>query len=523
MAEQKGAEQKKEEPKTYHQIKSEISEKKDIEDKLKILKGSIEKTTKEDKSKVMTLYGKTLLEKAPVAEYSLVYDSLSEGLEPIYFWFLDFMHDESPGGQGLEVRKGLEQQENSVSSGYFGEIGMRMTSMQKQAAEYLGAINQVIKSIINIIYDLKEFEIRIKMYDDLGSENKETRRAASYALKGIWMDQVDIRKGKGSINLLAQDLSFVTLRDAFFVINEINMYKETDDAKIQEEILKEVERLDLNDRVKNILRRKLYEYMQWKVLSEKEIKNRFNVERAYLKSQYGTLKLYSSWVKPYLVAAQKLKMTEFNTPDIVAAFSNMEMHLNLIGKKQVPIPKSKLHPSYKFIESKLKKYFYVLMVEMKFRSLPTAVQGQGGRHYIHGGKTEIKFKSFVFTEEEIKAIDEMEIYEDLNLVEEWVGASIDAVKEDLDRFLKDEKPSEKKEEKKEKKKHKFLEGFDNPFEGIFPGTGSLYESIKDIFKTKPPEELVEKEIEDAGTEKAKKLCLDTYNLYKKTHGMLSNF
>ena len=41
------------------------------------------------------------------------------------------------------------------------------------------------------------------------------------------------------------------------------------------------------------------------------------------------LRIYIKWIKPYLKAAQKLGMKEFNTPDIVASFNNMQIQLSL--------------------------------------------------------------------------------------------------------------------------------------------------------------------------------------------------
>ena len=191
-----------------------------------------------------------LVLKKSVASNKLVYDSVGEGLEPIYFWILDFMRDSAPGGLGLDVKKGAEEFEASSSSGYFGEIGARATQMQQKAAEYLGAINQVVKSIVNILYDLKEFEIRIKEYDKLKSSDEKEKEEAEQVLKTIWMDQVDIKKGRGSVNGLAQDLRFITLRDAFFVVRKPSDVDKKD--------------LDLNDRVKRILKTKLEEFMLWK-------------------------------------------------------------------------------------------------------------------------------------------------------------------------------------------------------------------------------------------------------------------
>src|SRR3989344_9118193 len=138
------------------------------------------------------------------------------------------MADSKPTGLKLDVWKGKEEYEASASSGYFGEMGQRTSLMQQKAMEYLGAINNVIKSVLNLIYDLKEFEIRLGPYNKLSSkeESGENKRAALHSLKGIWMDQVDARKGRGSINLIVQDLQFVTLRDAFFYAKDAKQINE---------------------------------------------------------------------------------------------------------------------------------------------------------------------------------------------------------------------------------------------------------------------------------------------------------
>src|SRR3989344_1505753 len=253
--------------------------------------------------------------------YALVYDSLSEGLEPIYFWLLDFMQESYPSGIGMEeVTKSKDEYEAAVGSGFFSDLGVKATRMQEQAMKMMATINTVIRSIINLIYDLREFDIRLETYTDLKAQDEGKRDAAEISLRVIWMDQVDIKRGRGSINMLARELQFVTLRDAFLY------------AKDE----KDVENLDLNDRVKRILKSRLNEYLKWKGYSEKELRKRYNIEKSYLKSQINSLKHYTAWVKPYLIAAKKLGMTNFGAenPNIVNLFNNVEIHLTLLGKKK---------------------------------------------------------------------------------------------------------------------------------------------------------------------------------------------
>ena len=163
-----------------------------------------------------------------VKEHEIVYDSPTETLEPVYFWILNFANNVFGG----DVEKIVDNFASSPGSGHFSEQSQKKTILQEQVMKTLGGINQIIKVIVNIIYDLKDFEIRLKHYEAAKSEDKSKKEAGMLALKQIWMDNVDIKRGVGSVNQLTQgNLQFTTLRDAFMVAKSV----------------KEVDKLDLND------------------------------------------------------------------------------------------------------------------------------------------------------------------------------------------------------------------------------------------------------------------------------------
>jgi len=256
-----------------------------------------------------------LIEEGKEAAHALVYDSSSETLEPVYFFTLDLMND-----FGLETEKLIDNFVSSPGSGHFAELGQRATIMQQQGSKILGDVNTVLRSVLNIIYDLKEFRIRLSHYDGLKTEKKE---AAMLALKQIWMDKVDITKGNSSIKAMALgQAGFQTLIDAFLFVKEI----------------KDVDKVDLNERVKRILRPRILEFNDWLVHSEKELRKRYELEKTYLKSQVNSLKLYSRWAKPYLKAAQDLEMKEVGRePALVKAFNTILLELTLLGKKKLKV------------------------------------------------------------------------------------------------------------------------------------------------------------------------------------------
>src|SRR3989344_1588269 len=155
--------------------------------------------------------------KAPIEKHTLVYDSFGESLEPIYFWVLDRM-----GMLGIKPEKLVDNFVSSPGSGHFSEMGAKATKMQEEAMKMLGAANQVVKSILNIIYDLKEFQLRLDLYDRYKDKSKsDLQRSALLSLKQIWMDTVDTKRGNSAILMLARNFDYVTLIDAFMSAESI--------------------------------------------------------------------------------------------------------------------------------------------------------------------------------------------------------------------------------------------------------------------------------------------------------------
>lgn len=466
---------------------------------------------------------KTAKYKKPLWENKLVYDSFAETLEPIYFWILDFM-------SGLEfgVEKLVDNFTASPGSGYFGDLGARATKMQETGIKILGDVNTVIKSIINIIYDLKEWEIRLKDYENTKSEDEATKEAGVLALKQRWMDNVDINKGTGSINAMTNQYGFTTLRDGFMV------------ARSPED----VDALDLNERVKRILKPRVAEFLEWWKRSEVELKKRYEIERSYLKTQIGTLKLYTSWVKPYLKAAEQLRMKETRTPALVTAFNTMILELSLFGKQKLNVKyeaENKNLPA-RFAKLKLRNYYICVFVDLLFRGIPQAVKIKGTPQYVHGGRADVRFRAYALNEDEIallhKKIEEEDLSCLLGIAKDVTEESLKQLKDDIEYFSKEEKESKEAEKKKEEKEV-------NPFVALGEGVADVFglrKKLEEKRKEKESEKETEEEKERKKAEKlekegiikdsyeegvvrelagkmAKELCFKIFDRYKKAHGM----
>ena len=295
----------------------------------------------------------------------------------------------------------------------------------------------------------------------------------------------------------------MTLRDAYLSTDKL------------EDIDKPLEEggLDLNERVKRILKIKLSEYFKWKEYSEKELRNRYAIEKAYLKSQYASLKLYAEWTKPYLLAAKKLdmKVSELASPNLVSVFNNMEMELELAGKREVGmqglIDDSEL-PENATVND---KYFQYLTVLFKFRSIPHSVNTPQGYQYRQGGRVDIYFKAYGLSQKELEAIKKSEEDETYKLVTDMIDASLGAIKEDLEYYGASDK---KKEEKEEEGR-----GEPGPITLLTSGLKGIFKPLKDMVTRQ--EAYFDAFVKGKAKEKASGSVFTVYDVYKKAHGMMS--
>ncbi|MCL6500632.1 MAG: hypothetical protein K6T16_01205 [Candidatus Pacearchaeota archaeon] len=424
----------------------------------------------------------------PVWEHSLVYDSPAEQLEPVYFWIIDFMSD-----LGFETEKIVDNFSASPGSGYFAELGAKATRMQEEGMKIMQTIGVMLKSLVNLLYDLKEFEIRLKQYALANSKNEKERESGLAGLKQIWMDRVDIQRGNTSIKGLASQFMYATLIDAFMA------------AKKPED----VDKMDLNDRVKRILKPRLAEFLEWKERSEIELRKRFEIERAWVKGQVSSLKLYTRWAKPYLKAAEELMMKgTLKEPAITKAFNTVLLQLTLLGKNKIKVHDEADSGNLPEVFRKLKlkrDYYACVLVDFRFRGIPRRGAGESG-YYIFGGRADVSFRAFALNEDELKVLanelDKEDFRDALKLVENLTEESLSSMITELEHFTAEEKREKEKTEKEKGKKGK-------------PEKEKLEigRIKKDSFEESVVRALAER--------KAAELCFKIYDIYKKSHGMAS--
>jgi hypothetical protein len=449
----------------------------------------------ESKSKAV-IYGNAFEYKGlknPIEKHFLSYDAFSENLEPIYFWILQTLEREYKDFDKIE--KIIDNFSSSPGSGHFSEIGGKATRMQDEAMKILGGINNIIKSILNLIYDLKEFRLRLDTYENL--KNPELKDSAYFSLKQIWMDTVDMKRGTTSLKGLMQQLQYVTIIDAFMACSDV----------------KRVNELDLNDRVKRILEQRIVEFNDWIIRSEQELRKRYEVEKNYLKSQYNSVLLYIKWAKPYLRAAHQLtqKFDEYN-PDLVNLFNTSVMELTLLCLgKYVPIKDvgaGVLPEIFKY--KKIRNFKTFLLIELKFRSVPERAGQQG---YGFRGKVDITLTSYALRDDELSLLKEVlkqdDMMDAMGLIEGATTESIEKIRDDIDFFIKDLDEKKQKEIKANEKEET------NPFTALFSFTSKKEEKDDKL----SPDSEMEKVARSQAILQSRIECAKFYGMYKKAHDM----
>ena len=236
----------------------------------------------------------------------------------------------------------------------------------------------------------------------------------------------------------------------------------------------------------------------------------------YLRSQVATVKIYARWIKPYLEAARKLEQQNSSSASLVTAFNTTMMELTLLATTSYDpaddvaegiLPKH-------FEHATKRKYSSIAIVEFGFRGIPQKV----GQHYVHGGKTTIKFTSYALNDQELKVLkgelDKDDLGEAMKLIQEATTDSIEQIEENVKEFL----------EPKEKESSKENTNDVNPFTSLFSflKTSKKKSKKEDLSKGIKSDSSHEKVIRSQAIIDAREKCFTVFDVYKKAHRMPSH-
>jgi len=362
-------------------------------------------------------------EKHKVFEVKVILDDPRYRLESIYFWLLDFLRDDFK----LNVLKISDEFGGSFGSAFYTDIVRRAQSILNTAKELGGLINTIIKSIVDISNSYRTLVAeRLRWFDDLKSDNPEKSFTALKALKSIWIDTVDARKGVTSLRRLSspgeQRIGYASSLDLFFVADYEEKLKELiSKGIVNESILKHPSYKDIsyyeknnivNERVSSLVKNRLVEFYNWLEELEKYLKERAKYLKAYLLHQINSLIYYLEMAKPYFKAARALTQKEYKIPDMVKGFESVILEITLFAiDKEKEI--SEWDPNVKDIVKK--KYIPLYEINILARARPTlqTITVERTALYTYIGRVDIEFRAYVLTKEELDELIENKEVEDL--------------------------------------------------------------------------------------------------------------
>ncbi len=433
------------------------------------------------------------------ARYTLILDSTQAGVEEKYFWIARFLSKTPPFG--LEYRspygrviKVKDIYTAGETSSYWGSVEQRRGAQIDKFQQIMANIGTMLKALFQLIRELRIMDERLDYYE----RSNRNEEAAEVSLKSIWVDLVEGgAKNPGSVTGLTQ-VGFVILPDLFYSIH----------PKKQEDIEKEVDKLKeggINRKVREVLSRKLIQYLTWKEKTYHELTIGREFKLKYMLQHYHVIKLYLNWLRPYLRNVKRLQMKESTTDkDIVTAFETSKIELELLAIKD----KHEIETFAGNREPRDFVYYHpCIRVQVRFVAIPElSFQQDFQRGALHRGRSEIVVEGFVASNDDIekylKAIDE----EDLELLSA-VDASTIALRDDLEYYL--EKGGQLKKEEKVAKR----EGILSPFTALFSG-------FRGLVKLKSGQKVPSGEAGAAGRIAGGE-SYAIYKVFKQSHGMMA--
>ena len=427
----------------------------------------------------------------PLRRYRIVYESFQNSIEECYFWLINYLRYDLGF---LQIDKLTDVFAASEHSAFFGVAQQRVGLQQDKVTQFLATIGKMIKDLFQLVRELRIIDERMGYYDDSFNPSSRSRESAEISLKGIWVDMVEGgSKNPASVYGLARELQFTTLPDLFYAIHPSSP-KQVDEL---------VDALEFNKKVKEVLRRKLRQFMEWKESTYKELNVRKTFTIKYLRQHYDVIKMYMTWVKPYLRNIRRLQTegSKTDTVDLVSAFEGSMVEIEILGR---------------YIPEGNKEFYGCVLLHFDYRTRPTLSYQQEGyqRGPIHVGETKVTWRLYTWNDEDIanyKAMKAQEDFELLSTVDGSVKAAMDALGDDLMKYLKEagEDVGERPKVAEEEIPKPRLFGLLSP------------KKPKKPEKPKKPDKFKQKGEKDNAFKETKPLMWISYKNFKKAHGMVT--
>jgi len=424
----------------------------------------------------------------PLKRFRIFWERYDMSIEEPYYWILKYLREDSSYPDIIKTEDAFAAAENSA---FFGVSQLRLGGQQDKVSQFLATIGKMVKELFQLVRELRILDERIDYYSGSKRETakpmNQRKKSDEITLKGIFIDMVQGgAKNPASVYGMARELQFTTLPDIFFHAPPLK----------QNEIDDYVDSLEFNLKVLEVLKRHLKQFTTWKDRTWKEIRSRRTFTIKYLKQHFQIIKMYMTWVKPYLKHVQRLSMKSGMEKDvgIVTAFETSMIDLEFLAHKPYG------------------RYHGVILVTYRYRTKPGMkyVQEAYQRGPIHIGEMYMDVRCYAWTKEQIEKYINFKEKEDLELlktISESVRTAMESLGNELLKYLEEADNQAKKESPEE---------VDWPTWRRWVG---LPPKVERPIKIKP------KKVKDDGSKSratfaAKGICWLTFKNFKKGHGFI---
>ncbi|HLD34097.1 MAG TPA: hypothetical protein VJB66_05195 [Candidatus Nanoarchaeia archaeon] len=444
----------------------------------------------------------------PQKRFKILWEGHELQVEEPYYWVHNYFEEDLGFAQIHKTEDIFAAAENSA---FFGVSQQRLGAQQDRVSQYLATIGKMVKELFQLVRELRILDERLIYYkeaDEQMSKPMEKRqKSAEITLKGIFIDLVQGgAKNAASVYGMSRELEFTTLPDLFF--DAPPMQHQDVDAHIKS--------LDFNRKVLEVLTRHLKQFIIWKERTYSEVKTRKRFTLQYLRQHYEIIKMYMTWVKPYLRYVQRLHMRKdfASEAEIVSAFESSLIDLEMVGVRP--------WDNFKWWDGDEQEFYNsVVVATFNFRSHPALKYVQEGyqRGAIHAGKIMMHFRAYVWTNKQLHNYLKMKEEEDFELMKSVSGAvhaAMDALGEELKAYLEEAGRTDL-DQKHEEHPPEHEKGFKDYFKGFMgPPKPAAKKPEK---KPKPDKYELDKRKKAVKADVQKRLWY-IYKNFKKGHGMI---
>ena len=359
----------------------------------------------------------------PKRRMRFIYDRPDLTLDQMYYHLLDSLRE----NMGFyDIRKITDVLSASEQSGVWQSSAQRLASQQEKAAQYLQSIGSLTKQLFQIVKEVRALNERISLYDQTMDEKTKRMlprpsQSAEIALKGYWVDLVQGGvKNPASVLGMGRELGYAIIPDLFFGAPVMN----------KEDIDKYVGKLEFNRKIREILARHLNNFYIWKESTYEELVVRRRFTLKYLRQHYNTIRMYITWIKPYLRNIRRLSLDTRKTesPDLLSAFEGAIIESELLAVKKV---------------NGTENAFSCISVHMLFRSraVMESMGPQSGYKQapIYSGRADITIRVYPWTKEHIEEFMRFKEKDDLDMIasiDESLQSAIESLGKEFEDYLK---------------------------------------------------------------------------------------